>query len=245
MKKIKKSALAVSMACVLAMGAVPAFAADAGDEGAVLGDDGTGNKVIEGAQWTDSVVTPTTGNTASAKTEVGVFSQMGQIRVSVPTNVAMALTAAGGTMVGPSARTDASADATTDQENGPFQRLGTGYGIENLSGMKLKVSNVAGATKTGFKFATAAQTSTSRKPTGNDIANLYVTLTPTTGTAVAGLAASGNTTNWTIDNAVDENTPTVLGITLGGSNSPLNGQVGTDAVSATGAFDITYTIGLA
>ncbi|WP_251211806.1 hypothetical protein [Adlercreutzia murintestinalis] len=258
MKKssLKKTLLTSTMAFALAVGtAVPAFAAplDNGDQGSIIGDQATADNLEN--QYTDQEYVPADGQTSitGAKTEVGVFSRLGQIKVSVPTKVALALTAAGGPISGPDPRTTASTtDQVADDTTPAVLRSGSGYGIENLGGMPVKVSKVDAAVDAKFGLLTSAATSSTAAPTGKT-AGLALSLTPvantaegTSGAAITNLKATQNVT-WTIGRATEQGetvTPTVMGITIGGTNSQLAGSIGSEAVEATKALDITYTIGV-
>lgn len=259
MKKssLKKTLLASTMAFTLAMGtAIPAFAANPlgnGDEGVLL--DSTGQTVATGAENTDMEYVPADGaSTAGGKTDVGVFSRMGQLKVSIPTNIALALTAGGGAISAPDARTapSTSTDATSEV---PVARQGSGYGIENLGGMDVKVTKldaeVSKTTGSTFSLATGAQTSTSTTPP-NTVSALYLNMAVTGAKGSAANITSGvkstQAPNWVIPGAQsDENgvTPSVLGIAITGSNSPIKGQIGKVSTASTHALDLVYTIGIA
>lgn len=260
MKKssLKKTLLTSTMAFALAMGtAMPAFAdqLDNGDKGTIVGDQASVANPEH--QYTDQEYVPNAqGVLSDVKTEVGVFSRMGQIKVSVPTKVALALTAAGGKVAGPDARTIASTtDQVDDGSGAALKRMGSGYGIENLGGMPVKVTGVAAAITTDFAWptaSTAAANSTTATSQGK-ISNLFLTMTPkfdassgSSGTGITKLAASNNVT-WTIGRATEQGTsitPTVFGIAIEGTNSPIAKSVGSSAVETTKAMDITYTIGV-
>lgn len=251
---IKKTLLVSTMAFALSAGmAMPAFAVTptgVGDEGALIASDGSA--IAGGSQVTDQeYVAEGTATEAAGKTEVGVFSRMGQLKISVPTKIALALTAGGGTISGPDARTSGSTSSNPSSET-PTTRMGSGYGIENLGGMDVKVSKIDAATENTFTLVQTAQTATSTTTTGK-YANLYLNM------AVSGAKGSANNitgglkqtqqTNWVIPGATSDTsgnvTPSVLGIAITGSNSPLKGQVGKVALNATKALDLTYTVGIA
>jgi hypothetical protein len=258
MKKssLKKTLLTSTMAFALAVGtAVPAFAAplDNGDQGSIIGDQATADNLEN--QYTDQEYVPADGQTSitGAKTEVGVFSRLGQIKVSVPTKVALALTANGGPISGPDARTAASTtDQVADDTTPAVKRSGSGYGIENLGGMPVKVSKVDATMDTKFGLLTNSANNTTAAPSGKT-AGLYLILTPvadaatsTSGGAINGLKATQSVT-WNIGAATETGetiNPTVMGINITGSNSKLAGSIGSEAVEATKALDITYTIGV-
>lgn len=258
MKKssLKKTLLTSTMAFALVMGtAVPAFAAplDNGDQGSIIGDQATADNLEN--QYTDQEYVPADGTSSitGAKTEVGVFSRLGQIKVSVPTKVALALTSAGGPISGPDARTTASTtDQVADDTTPAVKRSGSGYGIENLGGMPIKVSKIDVAVDQQFGLLTTAATSSTAAPSGKK-AGLALILTPvanasegTSGSATQILKNTQNVT-WTIGRATEQGetvTPTVMGINITGTNSQLNGSIGTEAVEATKALDITYTLGV-
>lgn len=267
MKKssLKKTLLTSTMAFALAMGtAMPAFAAPLpnGDTGELLSteinQDGSHNLAADAAS-TDQEYIPADGqNAVGASTNVGVYSRMGQLRVSVPTDIALALTMAGGDLAGPEARTQASTsnnDAT--EVGGTNTRLAaSGYGIENLGGMDVKVTAVTATPEQNFELASAAnKIGPGVAPTTGKIAALGISLTPSNykGTAannppISLLKASGNfsgANGWTIAGATDENTPTILGITVGGGSSQVRGTIGNEAVTATKAVTISYQIGVA
>lgn len=256
MKKssIKKTLLASTMAFALSAGmAMPAFAAtplENGDEGALIASDGSA--IADGSQVTDQEYVPADGqNTASGNTEVGVFSRMGQLKISVPTKIALALTAGGGAISGPDARTAGSTSTNPSSET-PTTRSGSGYGIENLGGMDVKVTTLTATPENRFSLATSVQSATTATPTGKDAA-LYLNMAVTGAKGAATNITSGvkatQTPNWVIPGATSDAsgtvTPSVLGIAITGSNSPLKGQVGKVALDATKALELTYTIGIA
>lgn len=209
MKKTSKVFGTVALSAVLAMGtAVPALAADktsAGDAGYIVGsvegDDGLPTDTIDlgDGVTTDKEYGADVDNNkqiSGAKTEVGVYSSIGQLKVSVPTKMALALEMGGGEFAAPSARTQPSVEGgliNPDEYQGATEipvsalhyRTGSGYGIENLSGLKVKVTKVQGTERDGFALKakgtgkTAANTYTkdSKKATGS-VADLCVSLLP-------------------------------------------------------------------
>lgn len=261
MKKssLKKTLLASTMAFTLAMGtAIPAFAAnplDNGDEGVLL--DSTGQTVATGNETTDMEYVPADGaSTAGGKTDVGVFSRMGQLKVSIPTNIALALTAGGGAISAPDARTSGSTSTNATSET-PVARQGSGYGIENLGGMDVKVTKldaeVSKTTGSTFSLATTAQTSGSTTP-ANTVSALALQMTVSgakgTPTQINGtkFVAATQAPGWVIPGAQSDAsgvTPSVLGIAITGSNSPIKGQIGKVSTASTHALDLVYTIGIA
>lgn len=311
MKKTSKVFGTVALSAVLAMGtAVPALAADktsAGDAGYIVGsvegDDGLPTDTIDlGGEGviTDQEYGADEDNSkqiSGAKTEVGVYSSIGQLKVSVPTKMALALEMGGGEFAAPIARTEASMQGDlidpdkyqdgTIPVSALHYRTGSGYGIENLSGLKVKVTKVQGTERDGFKLKakgtttgknTAATTyaAGSSKATGTNaatIADLCVSLLPssatttsdnlaevilsTTATSAPTTAGANKTAwdkNWTIDRAttagsVEDGTftinPVVKGIVVSGSSTQVDDGIGETAITATPAFDIVYTIGVA
>lgn len=100
----------------------------------------------------DEEYTPT-GSSAEvgAGSDIAMYSSAAQLRFSVPTNIALALTYEGGHFSAPAPRTqeEASVSAGTDGGDGASatqRKARTGYGIENLSEFDIYVKRFEGST---------------------------------------------------------------------------------------------------
>lgn len=87
-----------------------------------------------------------------AGSDIAMYSSVGQMRVSVPTNVAIALQYDGGFFAGPDKRTQENASTVTDkiadEASGTYYRkANSGYGIENHSSFDVYIIDWEGSTK--------------------------------------------------------------------------------------------------
>lgn len=101
----------------------------------------------------DAEYTPSGSDSdVQAGSDIAMYSSVEQLRVSIPTNISLALTYDGGQFSAPSPRVQEEAsvrsDTVADETSGTYYRKArSGYGIENLSDFDIYVKNCEGSTK--------------------------------------------------------------------------------------------------
>jgi len=198
-----------------------------------------------------------------AGTDLGLYGSVSQLRVSVPTRIALAVNIPDQTLTGPAPRTaeGVSVDEGTAQD-GTAVRLGTGYGIENYSSFDLVVTSIAGSCAGNpFSFDSWDWGPDSRPvihdtTTPGNITDLFIRIENHEHPAVDGgwdvLLREGDSAvqpqglrDFTIAGATMADgrlKPGILGLNVHGSCTPVIDQMATEATTATDAFTITYTL---